>query len=77
VAQWRPKRLAQHDRNGWHNELRNSQYYPPNTMSHFTFTFDMDKTDKAAEIIFDSIDDYKELFSKASKDYKDFVNQMS
>ena len=52
-------------------------YYPPNTMSHFAFTFDMDKTDKAAEIIFDSIDDYKELFSKASKDYKDFVNQMS
>src|SRR6056297_5758 len=34
VAQWRPKRLAQHDRNGWHNELRNSHGQPIETFAH-------------------------------------------
>ncbi|MAO65662.1 MAG: hypothetical protein CL666_11750 [Balneola sp.] len=51
-------------------------YYPPNTISHYAFVFDMDKTDKAAEVMFDSIEEYKNLFSKASEDYKFLVNQI-
>ena len=56
---------------------QNQGYYPPNTISHYAFIFDMDKTDKAAEIMFDSIEEYKSLFSKASEDFKFLVNQMS
>ena len=52
-------------------------YYPPNTISHYAFIFDMDETDKAAEVVFDSIDEYKSLFSKVSEDYKFLVNQMN
>jgi hypothetical protein len=37
----------------------------------------MDQTDKAAESMFDSIEEYKSLFSKASEDYKFLVNQIS
>jgi uncharacterized phage-associated protein len=52
-------------------------YYPPNTISHYAFIFDMDKSDKAAEIVFESIEEYKSLFSKASEDYRLLVNQIS
>jgi uncharacterized phage-associated protein len=56
---------------------KNQGYYPPNTISHYAFIFDMDKSDKAAEITFDSIEEYKNLFSKVSKEYKSLVNQIS
>lgn len=58
--------------------LNKSQgYYPPNTISHYAFIFDMDKTDKAAEIMFDSIEEYKSLYSKALDDCKILLNQMN
>jgi hypothetical protein len=37
----------------------------------------MDKSDKAAEVMFDSIQEYKSLFSKASEDYTFLVNHMN
>ncbi|MDR8392086.1 DUF4065 domain-containing protein [Aliifodinibius sp. S!AR15-10] len=44
----------------------NNKYYPPKTNSHYAFVFDMDEDDEAAEITFDSIQDYKEKFQEAS-----------
>lgn len=52
-------------------------YYPPNTIAHYAYVFDMDKNDKATEIVFDSIEEYREKFEEAKQAKKrllQFIN---
>lgn len=42
-------------------------YYPPNTTAHYAYVFDMDKNDKATEIVFDSIEEYISKFNEAKE----------
>ncbi|MEX0685432.1 MAG: type II toxin-antitoxin system antitoxin SocA domain-containing protein [Balneolales bacterium] len=51
-----------------------SGYYPPNTIAHYAYVFDMDKDDLASEIIFDSIDEYKDVFTQAKEQSDHFSN---
>lgn len=50
----------------------NQCYYPPNTLAHYAYTFDMAKDDKASEYIFDSIEEYKSLFIEVKNHTKSF-----
>lgn len=44
-----------------------SKYYPPKTVSHYAYVFDMKKDDEASEVTFNSVEEYKEQFKKAAK----------
>lgn len=46
-----------------------TKYYPPKTISHYAYVFDMEKGDAAAEVEFDSIEEYKKLLVETQSIY--------
>jgi len=45
---------------------KGTKYYPPKTTSHYAYVFDMAEDDEAANIYFDSLDEYLDEFEEAS-----------
>lgn len=45
----------------------NGKYHPPKTSSYYAYVFDMKENDEASEVVFDSVDEYKQIFMKTAE----------
>ncbi len=54
----------------------NSRYYPANSDVFASFTFDMDKSDSASEISFDSIDEFMSIMLEAKNSFNEVKEKL-
>lgn len=53
-----------------------SEYYPPNTVSHHAFIFDMDENDSATQPTFNSIDEYKSQLEESKNKAQRYIQSL-